>query len=158
MSAIPLSAMDLISGEAIDARGSGSRPHVEPPYAPNPAEARDVADDGVPWVGGRGRAAERERLRALVDAHFDAVWCALRRLGVLETELDDAAQQVFLVASRRLEDIEQGRERAFLLGAAAHVASHARRAHRRRREVPEPLDEALDRTDPGPLPDEALDR
>lgn len=46
-----------------------------------------------------------ERARALVNEHFDFLWRLLRRLGVPEAEVDDAAQQVFLVATRRLAEV-----------------------------------------------------
>src|SRR5262249_1995398 len=81
-------------------------------------------------------AQHAARLRAIVAHHFDPVWRALKRLGVPEAGVDDAAQQVFIVASRRLAEIERGREREYLLGIALRVASDARRALSRRREVP----------------------
>lgn len=80
--------------------------------------------------------ARDARLRAMVAAHFDVVWRALRRLGVPEAGADDAAQQVFMVAARRLAEIDPPRERQYLLGIALRVASDARRALSRRREVP----------------------
>jgi len=74
--------------------------------------------------------------------HFALVLRRLRRLGVPPADLDDAAQDVFVVAARRLDDLIVDRERAFLLGTAARVASTRRRAARRRREdVTEPFDE-----------------
>jgi RNA polymerase sigma-70 factor (ECF subfamily) len=82
------------------------------------------------------------RLRALVDAHLDTVWRALKRLGVPDAGADDATQEVFIVAARRLDEIEHGRERGYLLGIALRVAADARRALRRRGEVP--LDEVGD--------------
>ena len=81
-------------------------------------------------------APAHARLRSMVDAHLDSVWRALRRLGVPEAQVDDATQQVFMVASRRLAEIEVGRERPYLLGVALRVSSEARRASQRRREVP----------------------
>lgn len=101
-------------------------------------------------------AAEQARLRAMVDAHFEAVWRALRRLGVSTTDMDDCAQQVFLVASRKLASIEAGRERGFLLGTATRVAADHRRARGRRPEVPD--DGSIERVDPGPRPDEIADQ
>jgi RNA polymerase sigma-70 factor, ECF subfamily len=77
------------------------------------------------------------RVRAMVEAHFDVVWRSLRRLGVPPDGVDDAAQQVFVVASRKVETIELGGERPYLLGIAVRVAADARRARRRRREVTE---------------------
>ncbi len=75
------------------------------------------------------------RLRQLFDAHYDFVWRSVRRLGVPEAGADDAAQEVFVVASRRLGDIAYGSERAFLFGTALRVASDVRRAAGRRRET-----------------------
>lgn len=92
--------------------------------------AGDAAVDGT-------RSLIRDaRLRSMVALHFDVVWRALRRLGVPEAGADDAAQQVFLVADRRLDEIDPARERQYLLGIALRVASDARHALARRREVP----------------------
>lgn len=82
------------------------------------------------------RSARDARLRSMVAAHLDTVWRALRRLGVPEAGADDAVQQVFMVAARRLEEIDARRERQYLLGIALRVASDARHALQRRREVP----------------------
>jgi RNA polymerase sigma-70 factor, ECF subfamily len=77
-----------------------------------------------------------ERLRALLDEHFDFIWRNLRRLGVREAEVDDAAQEVFLVVAKKLDQVLPERERAFLLGTALRVASTFRRNTRRRSEEP----------------------
>jgi RNA polymerase sigma-70 factor (ECF subfamily) len=69
----------------------------------------------------------------MVDQHFSFVWRYLRGLGVPVSEVDDAAQQVFVVASQKIDAIEQGRERSFLVGTAHGVAANARRAEARRR-------------------------
>ena len=67
-------------------------------------------------------------------AHFDEVWRALRRLGVPEATTDDACQEVFIVAARKLELIEPGGERQYLYGIAVRVAANARRSRAARRE------------------------
>ena len=69
------------------------------------------------------RKREPEGLRALFDAHYPSIWRLLRRLGVRQAQLDDAAQEVFWVAARRLGDIKRGSEPAFLYGVALRVAS-----------------------------------
>jgi RNA polymerase sigma-70 factor, ECF subfamily len=79
--------------------------------------------------------AAQARFRGIVDAHFNFVWRYLRGLGVPEAAVDDAAQQVFLVAASKVDAIEAGLERSFLVGTAHGVAANARRAHERRREV-----------------------
>ena len=86
------------------------------------------------------------RLRAMFEQYWGFVWRSLRRLGVADAAADDAAQEVFIVATRRLASIEVGKEKSFLFGVAMRVAADARRSRTRRRE--EPLDsvpEAIDR-------------
>jgi RNA polymerase sigma-70 factor (ECF subfamily) len=100
--------------------------------------------------------AAKARLTAIVSDNFDFIWRSLRRLGVPAAEVDDCAQQVFWVVSRKLGAISLGSERAFLFSTALRVASDARRSRGRRREVPE--DDAIQPTDPGPRPDEVADQ
>jgi len=61
-------------------------------------------------------------LRGLFDSYYARVWRLLRRLGVPAAQLDDAAQEVFWVAARRLGDINPGSEHAFLYGVAMRTA------------------------------------
>ncbi|WP_437970531.1 sigma-70 family RNA polymerase sigma factor [Sorangium sp. So ce260] len=96
------------------------------------------------------------RLAALVAEHSAFVWRSLVRLGVARADAEDAVQQVFLVAARRLGDIECGRESAFLFSTALRIASRARRSQQRRREVLE--EEPRERVDPAPDPEEMMDR
>jgi RNA polymerase sigma-70 factor, ECF subfamily len=71
-------------------------------------------------------------LKDLVALHLDFVWRSLRRFGVPSADVDDATQRVFLIANEKLERIQAGSERSFLIGVAARVASHARRSYHRR--------------------------
>jgi RNA polymerase sigma-70 factor (ECF subfamily) len=96
------------------------------------------------------------RLRAIFREHYDFIWRTLRRLGLEAARADDAAQLVFVTASRKLEQIRVGGERGYLFGIALRVASDARRAFARRRE--RPLEHAGDAADPRPLAEEALDQ
>lgn len=100
-------------------------------------------------------AVDRQaRLAALAREHFSFIWRSLRRLGVPEPSVDDATQQVFEVAARRLADLEVGREKAFLFKTALLVAMKARRvAARARSESGGPELESLH--DPGPSPEES---
>ena len=75
------------------------------------------------------------RLRQVVSGHFEVLWRFLRRLGIAEGDIDDAIQEVVLVLARKLDQVEVGSERAFVLSTAFRVASGFRRATRRRREV-----------------------
>lgn len=71
------------------------------------------------------------RLRAMADAHYEFIWRWLRGLGVASASIDDATQQVFWIASQKLDVIEVGSERAFLMSTARGVAANARRANAR---------------------------
>jgi RNA polymerase sigma-70 factor, ECF subfamily len=95
--------------------------------------------------------------RALYRAHFDHVWRTLRRLGVAERDLEDAAHEVFVVAHRRLPDFDAARPpRPWLTGIAYRVASDDRKRARNRRELlGAPADLAL-RPAPGPNPEQAM--
>ena len=95
------------------------------------------------------------RLRSLVVDQFDFVWRNLRRLGVREGDVDDAAQRVFLIAAEKIDRVIAGNERSFLFGVTLRVASHARRGYGRLREA-EPDALALLR-DGSPTPEEAID-
>lgn len=96
--------------------------------------ARDVRTAGQPIVLAPASVRPADRLRRIVDEHIDAMARVLRRLGVPEADVDDGVQQVFMTASRRLDDIEVHAEKAFLYRTALHVAMHARRTLARRRE------------------------
>jgi RNA polymerase sigma-70 factor (ECF subfamily) len=74
--------------------------------------------------------------RAIYDAHFNFVWCSLRRLGVREADVLDQAQKVFLTAHFKLAEFE-GRSQitTWLFGICQRVASDYRRSALFRREV-----------------------
>lgn len=86
--------------------------------------------------------ADGTDLEALYRAHFDFVWRSLRRLGVEKASLDDAAQDVFLVVHRRLQDYTGGSAKAWLFAIAQRVASDHRRRVRRKGGLL-PLDERV---------------
>jgi len=67
----------------------------------------------------------------MVERDYRLIWRLLRRLGVHEHAVDDAAQQVFLVAAERLTDIAPASERSFVFGTALRVAQSLRRKHSR---------------------------
>ncbi len=99
--------------------------------------------------------SEARDLRALFEQHYASIWRLLRRLGVSAAELDDAAQEVFWVAARRLRDIQPGREHPFLYGVALRVAAN----HLRRHRALPPLAEAEQipvMVDEGPSPEEQV--
>ena len=88
------------------------------------------------------------RLRAMVDEHLNSVARTLRHAGVPSSDLDDEIQRTFIVAARRIDDVQVGAERSFLIQVAQNLAWHARRKMARRREVldgnpPERIEETV---------------
>lgn len=103
-----------------------------------PASASSATPELCPFkISPLARSAAEQRLCALIRRYTAAVSRRLRRLGVPQACVDDAAQRVFWVASRKLDRIEAAGEGAFLLGTAARIAADVRRveARRSRREV-----------------------
>jgi RNA polymerase sigma-70 factor (ECF subfamily) len=113
-----------------------------------------------PWAEPHAESAlpaeQQERLARLVTEQFSFVWRLLRRIGVPASDADDAAQQVFIAVSRRIRDIREDAERAFLFSTALHVGARARRSRGRKRED---LGVELEQhADPAPSQEELLDR
>jgi RNA polymerase sigma-70 factor, ECF subfamily len=66
--------------------------------------------------------------RSVYDEGVQFVWRALRRFGIPERALPDAAQDVFVVVHRRLADYDRTRPlKPWLAGIAVRVASDYRR-------------------------------
>jgi RNA polymerase sigma-70 factor (ECF subfamily) len=98
-----------------------------------------------------------ERLRAAIHAHYDVVSRFLRRMGVPHDAVEDAAQQVLIVFSRRIDSVDVGAERSFLLGTALRVAADFRKQAARQREIADDralLSRAGSDADPGDALDE----
>jgi RNA polymerase sigma-70 factor (ECF subfamily) len=122
----------------------------------------DAPTPGVPassWhatarATARSTASDDARLGAALARHFALVWRSLRRFGVLEADVDDAVQHVFLTLSARLAEVPLEKERSFLLGACLRVAANARRRDLRRPD--HASDELEQRADEAPGPEELL--
>ena len=107
----------------------------------------------------RREAASEAAFRAMYEANVDFVWRNLRRLGVIEAEVDDKAQEVFVIAHRRFAEFEERGHgpRAWLFQIALRVASDARR-HKRRHPVDPDGGVAQERESIAPPQADALDR
>jgi len=74
--------------------------------------------------------------REVYDAHVAFVWRSLRRLGVPESSLKDAMQDVFLVVHRRLPEWEErAKITTWLFRICMRVAKDQRRRAHVRKEV-----------------------
>ena len=86
-------------------------------------------DDDAPVQSRAGRAD----FVAIFRAEYGFVCNSLRRAGVREADVPDAAHDVFVTFHRKLAEFDTDRPvRAFLFGIAFRVAAdHRKRAHRR---------------------------
>lgn len=102
-----------------------------------------------PEIDAELQASGALSLDGIYREHFKSVWRLLRRLGVAEAQLDDAAQDVFLVVQRRLAEFDGAAPvRAWVFAIAVRVASEYRRRATRWRA--EPLGEERACAAPGP--------
>lgn len=90
-------------------------------------------------------ATDIQRMDQIFREHGPHLWRALRRLGVAPSDVDDALQDVFVVAHRKLGAYEgRSQIRTWLYGIAVKVAAaHRRRAYVRHEiptERPVPID------------------
>jgi RNA polymerase sigma-70 factor (ECF subfamily) len=134
------------------------------PDAPSLAEAPPATPSGVEplpdadsRVSGVRPTSDSLRVETLLKLHYDTIWRFVRRLGVRADRIEDATQEVFIVASSKLDRLELGRELRFLFGVALRVAANHRSAAPVRREIADPdLEQAL--SDPTPNAEALLDR
>ncbi|HEX2735252.1 MAG TPA: sigma-70 family RNA polymerase sigma factor [Polyangiaceae bacterium] len=132
----------ILNGEAlrVDANGESS--------ASDGADSNAASGDAYPnvtleQVNGVAEASGVNAASIPFDKfvvdHLDFVWRSLKRFGVPPAEVDDATQQVFLIAHDKLALIRGGSERAFLISVAVRVASNTRRANQRRENAQQQL-------------------
>jgi RNA polymerase sigma-70 factor (ECF subfamily) len=76
---------------------------------------------------GESSMDRQARLARMIQNDYRLIWRLLRRLGVPAHTVDDATQQVFLIAAERLDDIRENSERSFAFGTALRVAQSFRR-------------------------------
>jgi RNA polymerase sigma-70 factor (ECF subfamily) len=90
--------------------------------------------------------------RTVFRTHYRFVRVTLRRLGVREGELDDVAQDTFVIVYQKLDTFDDERSmELWLFGICLRVAARHRRLARHRVQVH--VEEPVDGIDSGPLPD-----
>lgn len=102
--------------------------------APRAAMPGPPAGALVPSTPAPAEAQAERRLGAAIERHANLVWRALRRFGVPERDVPDAAQQVFLTFAQHASEIAGGKEPSYLATVAVKVAANARRKLQRSRE------------------------
>src|SRR5690606_33819611 len=78
------------------------------------------------------RAVVELSFERIYEQYFPFVWRSLLRLGVSQANIDDAAQDAFLVVHRRLADFEgRASVKTWLFSVAQRVALNYRRRERK---------------------------
>jgi RNA polymerase sigma-70 factor (ECF subfamily) len=131
-----------------------SRASIHLAFEDSTSRMPSIATTLPAFAAGSARPCDN-RVRAAVDAHYDALWRFLRRMGVAEANAEDAVQQVLLVFARRAAVVPPDAERAFLFSTALRVASDIRRKAGRSREA-EDVEALLSAAHPGPDAEEQL--
>jgi RNA polymerase sigma-70 factor, ECF subfamily len=87
--------------------------------------------------------------KSVYEEHLDFVWRTLRLLGVAPEAREDATQEVFSIAARKLPSFD-GRSAigTWLFAIAQRVAANQRRTRRRKVEPLEPLGPSLESQQP----------
>jgi RNA polymerase sigma-70 factor (ECF subfamily) len=86
------------------------------------------SSDGRVDANPSGRSdARATRVKSIIAEHYSFLWRSLRRLGVPEANVEDAAQKCLWVIATRVDDIASGKEKTFLFGVALRVARAERR-------------------------------
>jgi RNA polymerase sigma-70 factor (ECF subfamily) len=99
-------------------------------------------------LAARDESQEPAVFKAIYARHFRNVWRTLRRLGVGDAQLEDAAQDVFLVVHKKLDAFDGRALRGWLYAIMVRVASDYRRSTVRTQTAP--LTEAVEDAAPGP--------
>jgi RNA polymerase sigma-70 factor, ECF subfamily len=138
--------------------GAGLPATVDPPAAAGdePPRQSEVTQSRPRAVAEPHGEQDAPRLTELLRMHYAGVWRTLRRLGVDEGCADDAAQEAFIVLSRKLSDVHPGAERTFLLACAVRIAANYRRTWRVSHEVVDERALAAEQ-DPRPTADQLLE-
>ena len=118
----------------------------------------------------RGSVSPDATFEAVYREHFEFAWASLRHLGVPESQVDDAVQELFIVVHRRLPEFDwDASVRTWMFAIAKRVAARQRRttsrAVRKKAAVaketphidPDLLDDAVARTQAGEILFEFLD-
>jgi len=145
------SATRLADPWGIDGAAANAGAEREPMSADAVSQVRAAEPPANPKAASRA-----ERVHDLVKGNIDFVWRLARHLGLPDSDADDVAQRVMIVAANRFDDIEPGKERAFLYRTTMFIGQKVRASWGKKREVL--TEEFPDEEAPQPQPDELLEK
>jgi len=100
------------------------------------AQLRPSFDPAANTHVGRAEASQPLEVRTIYREQGRFVWLSLQRLGIHPSDLDDVAQDVFMVVHRRLDTFDRrARVSTWLFGICMRVAANYRRRRRWTHEV-----------------------
>ena len=87
-------------------------------------------------LAGVAETSQPLEVRTIYREHGRFVWLSLQRLGIHPSDLDDVAQDVFMIVHRRLDTFDRrARISTWLFGICMRVAANYRRRRRWTHEV-----------------------
>jgi RNA polymerase sigma-70 factor (ECF subfamily) len=99
------------------------------------AHLRPAFDEAI-VASPSGETAHGLEVRTIYREHTRFVWLSLQRLGIHPSDLDDVAQDVFMIVHRRLDTFDRrARVSTWLFGICMRVAANYRRRRRWTHEV-----------------------
>jgi RNA polymerase sigma-70 factor (ECF subfamily) len=105
------------------------------PAAASEGELGNASENVLQDVAGNV-SEDVSNVRAIYRLHARFVWLSLQRLGVQPSDLDDVAQDVFVIVHRRLDTFDRrARVTTWLFGICMRVAANYRRRRRWTREL-----------------------
>lgn len=88
-----------------------------------------------------------ERLHSVARENLAFLWKYVRGLGVDDAEADDIMQEALLVLTRKLDIVQVGKERSFLIGCATRITQARWRSRQRYTELTEDIPSAASPAD-----------
>lgn len=92
-----------------------------------------------------------DHVRVIYAEHAAFVWRVLRGMGIADTQIEDAVQDVFVVVQRRYAEFDhRAKIRTWLFEIAYRIAQQHRRSRARTHTLVD-LDEAVHASEPSPV-------
>jgi RNA polymerase sigma-70 factor (ECF subfamily) len=146
-------SLKMLTNPALAAPRGGAAAGVDTPAADGLARAQGPADAerAEPEVSPLASVSAPAAFTRVYDEHFTFVWRSLRMLSVADDTLEDAAQDVFTVVSRQLDDFAgKASLRTWIFAIVQRTAANYRRKHRRKIKPLVPLGEVVAGHEPTP--------
>ncbi len=111
---------------------TGPLPHLQPSFSGHEPSPAATGTSATACVRPAAAVSTQATFQAICEAHLDQVWRQLRAMGVHPSYLDDATQEVFLIAFQKIDAFDgQAKVSTWLYAIAYRVGCNYRRKLRR---------------------------